>query len=76
MAAQLVQSLHDRFDPSAFKDDHRERLLKLIKRKAKGEKIELPSAEEPESSGDLLAALEASLGGSNGKKQAKRKAKA
>jgi DNA end-binding protein Ku len=76
MAAQLVESLHDRFDPSAFKDEHRARLLKLIKRKAKGEKIELPAAEEPESSGDLLSALEASLGGSKAKKNAKRKARA
>lgn len=64
MAAQLVDSLHDRFRPSAFKDSHRERLLEFIRRKAKGEEIELSPVEEPEGTGDLLAALEASLGNS------------
>jgi DNA end-binding protein Ku len=62
MAAHLVDSLHSRFDPTAFKDSYRERVLELIKRKAKGETIELEEPEEPESPGDLLATLEASLG--------------
>jgi DNA end-binding protein Ku len=71
MAGQLVESLRDRFKPSAFKDSYRERLLELIERKAKGEEIELPAAEEPEQGDDLLAALEASLGGgkNNGSKR-------
>jgi DNA end-binding protein Ku len=64
MAAQLVDSLHDEFDPGAFSDTHRKRLLALIKRKAEGEEIDLTPAEQPESSGDLLSALEESLGGS------------
>jgi DNA end-binding protein Ku len=68
MAAQLVDSLHDKFDPAAFRDAHRERLLKLIKRKAKGEEIDLTPAQEPETSGDLLSALEASLGDSKPRK--------
>jgi DNA end-binding protein Ku len=70
MAGQLVESLHERFKPSAFKDSYRERLLAMIERKAKGEEIELPAAEEPRQDDDLLAALEASLGG-NGKGGAK-----
>ncbi len=68
MAGQLVESLHGSFKPAAFKDAYRERVLEMIKRKAKGEQIELPEDEEPEESDDLAAALEASLGGKRGKK--------
>ena len=38
-------------------------MLDLIKRKAKGEEIDLAAQEEPEHGDDLAAALEASLGG-------------
>jgi DNA end-binding protein Ku len=72
MAGQLVESLHGRFKPEAFKDSYRERLLGMIKRKAKGEEIEIPAAEEPERGDDLLAALEASLSGGGKKKAGKR----
>ncbi len=61
MAGALVESLHDGFDPKAFKDSYRARVLDLIARKAKGEKLEFPEPDEPEESGDLMAALEASL---------------
>ncbi len=71
MAGALVESLHGRFRPSAFEDTYRERLLELIERKAKGEEIELPEADDAERSDDLMAALEASLGGA-GKKKGKR----
>jgi DNA end-binding protein Ku len=66
MAGQLVESLHERFKPEAFKDTYRERVLEMIKRKAKGEEIEIPQAEQPEQGDDLMAALEASLGGNGG----------
>ena len=72
MAGQLVESLHDTFKPSAFKDTYRERLLEMIERKAKGEEIALPDEDEPEQGDDLMAALEASLGGGGKKKKAKR----
>ncbi len=62
MAEQLVESLYKRFRPSAFKDDYRERVAELIRRKAAGEKIELPAREKPKATDDLMAALEASLG--------------
>lgn len=62
MAGQLVDSLHKQFRPSAFKDTYRERVAELIKRKAKGEEIELPEPEKAEATDDLMAALEASLG--------------
>jgi DNA end-binding protein Ku len=66
MAEQLVESLHKRFRATAFKDTYRDRVAELLKRKAKGEEIEMPEYEEPEAPDDLMAALEASLG--NGKK--------
>jgi DNA end-binding protein Ku len=61
MAGSLVESLHDAFDPKKFRNTYRKRVLDLIQRKAKGEKIELPEPEESESPDDLMAALEASV---------------
>jgi DNA end-binding protein Ku len=66
MAGQLVDSLQKRFRPDAFEDAYRERVLDLIARKAKGEELDLPEAEEPEETPDLMAALEASLQGGRG----------
>ncbi|HWF73796.1 MAG TPA: Ku protein [Solirubrobacteraceae bacterium] len=62
MAAKLVDTLHDRFDPTAFEDAYRERVLALIEAKARGEEPDLPEDAGTEESGDLMAALEASLG--------------
>jgi DNA end-binding protein Ku len=71
MARALVDQLAADFDPKRYKDTYRERVLELVKRKAKGEDIELPEPEERDDSGDLLAALQASLEGGkkNGRKR-------
>jgi DNA end-binding protein Ku len=61
MAMMLVDSLHERFDPHAFEDTYRARVLELIRRKANGEQVELPEPEKHEPPDDLIAALEASL---------------
>jgi DNA end-binding protein Ku len=63
MAAKLVESLAADFKPEKYEDTHREALLGLIERKAKGETIEAPKPERAEPSDDLMAALEASLAG-------------
>jgi DNA end-binding protein Ku len=63
MATQLVDSLEQDFDPEAWEDSYREAVLDLIKRKARGDEIDLVAEEEPEQGDDLAAALEASLGG-------------
>jgi DNA end-binding protein Ku len=63
MATQLVDSLEQDFEPEAWEDSYREAVLDLIKRKARGEEIDLVAQEEPEQGDDLAAALEASLGG-------------
>jgi DNA end-binding protein Ku len=70
MAEQLVDSLKKRFRPASFKDDYRDRVAELIKRKAEGEEIEFPEREDVEAPDDLAAALEASLG--NGRRKARR----
>ena len=63
MAAQLVESLHEEFDPNARHDEYREAVLDMIDRKAKGKKLKRPKEEPAEDTGDLTAALEASLAG-------------
>jgi len=62
MASKLVDSLHARFDPGSFHDTYRDRVLDLIKAKARGEEPEVPQPPEPEESQDLMSALDASLG--------------
>ena len=64
MAGKLVDSLHERFDPDAFHDSYRERVLALIEAKAAGKEPELPEVDEEQDTTDLAAALEASLSGS------------
>jgi DNA end-binding protein Ku len=64
MAGQLVKSLARDFKPADYEDTYQAAVLDLIKRKAKGEEIDLVAEEEPEHGDDLAAALEASLSGS------------
>jgi DNA end-binding protein Ku len=61
MAARIVESLHGRFEPEAFEDTYRGRVLELISRKASGKKFELAHPDEGSEPDDLTAALEASL---------------
>lgn len=65
-AAAIIAELEVSFDPSRYKDEHRAHLLRIIKRKAKGQKIEAPKASgEPQGSSssapDLMGALKESL---------------
>jgi DNA end-binding protein Ku len=61
MAGTLVDALHARFDPTKFEDTYRDAVLDVIRRKAKGEEIEIPAPSEGDDGADLMAALEASL---------------
>lgn len=61
MAEQLVDALAGEFDPAAFRDEHRERVLELIAAKAKGKSIELPARARKRPARPLAAALEQSL---------------
>ena len=66
MAGQLVETLEAKFDPAAFEDTYRERLLEYIEAKAKGKLDTLPQRTEAADPDDLMAALEASLGDRKG----------
>ena len=63
MAGQLIDSLSAEFDPTRFRDEHRDRVLELIEQKAAGEEIVLEAPAPPDSGKvvDLMAALEASV---------------
>jgi DNA end-binding protein Ku len=62
MARSLIDSLTTDFEPSKYRDEYRERVLKLIEQKASGQEIVVEdAAEEAPRVVDLMAALEASL---------------
>jgi DNA end-binding protein Ku len=63
MAAQLVANLAERFEPEKYTDDYRANLMKIIRAKMKGQKVEIAEPEEPESTKvlDLMSRLQESL---------------
>lgn len=63
MAEQLVGNLSTSFDPSKYTDDYRANLMKIIRAKLKGKKIEVAEPEERESTQvvDLITRLQESL---------------
>jgi DNA end-binding protein Ku len=62
MAHQLVESLTQKFDPEKYRDDYRDRVMKLIEQKAEGKEIAIqPGPAEAPKVVNLMAALEASL---------------
>jgi len=63
MAEQLVANLSQPFDPSKYTDDYRANLMKIIRAKMKGKKIDVPEPEARESTHvvDLMARLQESL---------------
>jgi DNA end-binding protein Ku len=69
MAEQLIESLSTDFDPSAYHDEYREQLLKLIERKAEGKEIVASDVEKPKATNapDLMAALEESIAAVQGR---------
>jgi DNA end-binding protein Ku len=79
MAGQLIEQLSTPFDPAAYRDEYRERVLDLIDRKAAGEEVAVqPAAAAPAAVPDLMAALEASVAAvrGNGASQPARKRRA
>jgi DNA end-binding protein Ku len=69
MATQLVEGLASEWNPKAYRDTYTEEVRERIKAKDEGK--EIVTGEEPEREAkvlDLMAALEASLEGSKGKK--------
>jgi DNA end-binding protein Ku len=61
-AVAVIEELSCEWEPEKFKDRYRDRLRRVVDRKRKGNTIKAPStAEAPDSSPDLMAALEATL---------------
>lgn len=64
MAAKLVDQLTEKFDISAYKDNYTDKLLKIIKNKAKGKKQAAPKLKVVhKQNDDLMSMLKASLEG-------------
>jgi DNA end-binding protein Ku len=67
MAERLVESLAARFEPEKFKDEHREKVLAIVERKAAGEEVVAPAEPAREARVVNLAdALAASLAAAKG----------
>ncbi len=64
LARQLIDQIAaDSYDPSAYKDDSREQLREILRRKIEGEEVTAAPAEPPRGQIiDLMQALKASLG--------------
>jgi DNA end-binding protein Ku len=61
MAGQLVESLHEDFDPGGYHDEYRELVMKAIEAKSKGRELPTEELDELDGDVDLMAALQASL---------------
>jgi DNA end-binding protein Ku len=74
MAEQLIDSLTVKWNPKKYRDTYREKLLGVIKRKAKGEEIVTEPREKRADVIDLMAALEASVKASKSRRRTKKSA--
>jgi DNA end-binding protein Ku len=63
MARQLIESMSASFDPDKYHDEYRERVLDLVRKKAKKPEytVEETAAEEPAAVTDLMEALRQSV---------------
>ena len=63
IAKTLVNNLNARWDPSKYTDEYRDNLMRIIKGKMKGKRVELESREQPREGKviDLMERLRASL---------------
>jgi DNA end-binding protein Ku len=70
MAEQLVSALEDEFEPTAFRDEYRDRVLELVEAKAEGKTIEIRRPPERQETEDLASSLQASLRAAKERKSA------
>src|SRR5215218_5496345 len=77
MAIQLIENLAEPFDPSKYRDEYQDKLHEIIKAKAKGKKLAIADAREPEQTKvvDLVSRLQESLEASAGGKRPRGAAK-
>ena len=78
LASELVERNSALFNPKRFKDTYAEVLRKLVEKKAKGQKIEIPKTDKPKPSNvvNLMDALKKSLKAGEDKQKPVRKRKA
>lgn len=71
VAQQLIDSLSAAFEPDKLRDEYREAVLDLVKKKAEGGDVDLEAEPAPEKTevADILAALEASLASAKAKRK-------
>ena len=66
-AIDLIKRLTTTWEPGRYHDNHRERLLDIVKQKAKGQEVEIEAAEHPEADVvDLMSALQRSIDSARG----------
>ena len=77
MAVQLIENLAEPFDPAKYRDEYEDKLHEIIKAKAKGKKLAIVDAHEPEQTKvvDLVSRLQESLAASAGGKRSRASAK-
>lgn len=76
MANRLIETLSGPFDPSKYRDDYREEVMKLIESKAEGGEVYIPPPhEEPAKVRTLVRALEESLAAATRRHQPIRKSR-
>src|ERR1700686_1336837 len=61
MAKALIESLADTFDPSRYKDEYKEAVMKVVQAKIDGEGMEAPAQPQTAKVMDLMEALRASV---------------
>jgi DNA end-binding protein Ku len=76
MAKALIESLADTFDPSRYKDEYREAVMRVVQAKIDGEVIEAPAAPQTAKVMDLMEALRASVEAAKKSRGAREKAAA
>jgi len=74
MAKALIESLADSFDPSRYKDEYREAVMKVVQAKIDGEVIEAPAPPQTAKVMDLMEALRASVDAAKKSRAARSKA--
>jgi DNA end-binding protein Ku len=67
MAEMLIESMEGSWDPSRYRDTHREKVEALIEQKSKGKKIVTHAAAPANKVIDLMEALNASIAASSGR---------
>lgn len=65
MAHALLKQLRTEFEPERYRDEHQQRVMALLKKKAAGEELTAAPEAEPEAITDLAEALQRSLAAVN-----------